>query len=625
METASLPTPLSLLERVFGYQTFRSPQEEVINTLLSGESALVLMPTGGGKSLCYQIPALIRNGVGIVISPLIALMQDQVAALHQAGVKAACLNSMNSSQDNYQIEKGLQQGWYDLIYIAPERLLLDRTLQLLQSVDIALFAIDEAHCISQWGHDFRAEYQQLSQLAALFPSVPRIALTATADELTRQDMINCLGLQQSPVFIGSFDRPNIRYWVNESQGGDRERLVEFIDSRHRGESGIIYCLSRKRVEALAQWLVARGYDAMPYHAGLPHGVRERNQNRFIAEEGGIIVATVAFGMGIDKPNVRFVAHMNLPKNLEAYYQETGRAGRDGAPADAWMVYGLQDVTLLRSLMDTLGDETEQKRIELQKLRSMVGFCEVPHCRRQVLLAYFGQKLEQPCGNCDTCLQPPETWDGGVEAQKALSCVYRTEQRFGVYHNVDVLLGKSSDKIKQFQHDKLSTFGIGREHDASTWRSIFQQLLAAGYLTVDMERHGAVRLTAEARPILKGEETIRFRKRPPKKKASERRARGGSREAATSQARATLANLEPNEQKLFQALKSLRFNLAKELGMPPYIIFHDATLIAMAESKPHNETEMARISGVGARKLEQYGEAFLEAIQAHETSTQYDEV
>lgn len=599
-------TPLNVLQNLFGYAAFRSPQEEVINALVAGEHSLVLMPTGGGKSLCYQIPALLRNGVGIVVSPLIALMQDQVTALQQVGVAAVCLNSRNTSQENYEIEEGLRQGRVELVYIAPERLLMPRTLHLLEAINISLFAIDEAHCISQWGHDFRAEYQQLMQLATMFPRVPRIALTATADELTRRDIIQCLDLQNAAVYIGNFDRPNICYWVNESSGRDRERLVEFIDTRHNGESGIIYCLSRKRVDKLADWLSSRGYNALPYHAGLPHDTREANQNRFINEEGVIVVATIAFGMGIDKPNVRFVAHMNLPKNLEAYYQETGRAGRDGAPADAWMVYGLQDVALLRSMLESLGEGSEQHRVESHKLRSMVGFCEVTTCRRQVLLEYFGQVLDEPCGHCDVCLHPPETWEGTVAAQKALSCVYRTEQRFGVYHNIDVLVGKKSEKVQQFRHDRLSTFGVGADVEATLWRSVFQQLIAVGYLTVDLEQYGAVKLTGRAKAVLRGEEQVRFRKTAKKQAARGRRTKQVSRQA-------TLVALPPEGQQLFEQLKQRRFELAKQHNVPPYIIFHDTTLIGMAERKPLNAEELMQISGVGELKLKKYGQCFLEVI------------
>jgi len=594
-----------ILRTVFGYEHFRAPQDEVIATLMAGGDALVLMPTGGGKSLCFQIPAIARLGTGIVVSPLIALMQDQVAALRQAGVRAAFLNSTLDAQMARAVEQHLLRGELDLLYVAPERLMTERTLDLLTRSNIALFAIDEAHCVSQWGHDFRPEYTQLSVLHERFPNVPRIALTATADEATRREIIARLGLENARVFISGFDRPNIRYRISQDGGSARERLLRFIRAEHAGDAGIVYCLSRKRVDEIAAWLAAQGLTALPYHAGLSAETRERNQSRFLNEEGVIIVATIAFGMGIDKPNVRFVAHLNLPKSIEAYYQETGRAGRDGLPADAWMIYGLQDVITLRQMLESSEADDAHKRVERHKLDAMLGLCEITTCRRQALLAYFNDALPKPCGNCDTCLAPPETWDASVPAQKALSCVHRTGQRFGVNYLIDVLMGKSDERIQRFGHDKLSTFGLGKELSNSEWRGVFRQLIARGLLAVDIEGHGALRLTDACRPVLRGEERLMLRRdaKPEKVKRTA--------------VRKTAAFARDLDNRLWEALRTRRREIAAAQGVPPYVVFHDATLAEMVEHRPRTLEQFARISGVGQRKLDAYGEDFLEVIQANE--------
>ena len=598
--------PLHILHSVFGYESFREPQQEVIDTLMAGDDALVLMPTGGGKSLCFQIPAIARAGTGVVVSPLIALMQDQVAALKQAGVRAAYLNSSLTSGEARDIENRLLRGELDLLYVAPERLMTERMLDLFRRIKIALFAIDEAHCVSQWGHDFRPEYIQLSVLHERFPEVPRIALTATADEPTRREIIARLKLEDARVFISSFDRPNIRYRIAQSSGGAREQLLRFIRDEHNGDAGIVYCLSRKRVEEVAESLANKGLTALPYHAGLSNEVRSRNQSRFINEEGVIIVATIAFGMGIDKPNVRFVAHLNLPKSVEAYYQETGRAGRDGLPADAWMIYGLQDVITLRQMLAQSEADETHKRVEQHKLDAMLGLSELTTCRRQALLAYFDEHAPEPCGNCDTCLEPPQTWDATVPAQKALSCVHRTGQRFGVTYLVDMLLGKSDERMQRFGHDKLSTFGIGKDLDANTWRGVFRQLIARGLLAVDIEGHGGLQLTDICRAVLRGEERLWLRRDSKPTKTKKERA-----ERAT---RTTFS--DPADQRLWEALRTRRRELAATQGVPPYVVFHDATLAEMVEHCPRTRAELAHISGVGERKLDAYGEEFLYVIRAH---------
>jgi ATP-dependent DNA helicase RecQ len=597
---------LHLLRSVFGYAQFRTPQAEVIATIMAGQDALVLMPTGGGKSLCFQIPAMARAGTGIVVSPLIALMQDQVAALTQAGVRAAFLNSTLSSIEAREIEQQLLRGELDLLYVAPERLMLERTLDLLARAKISLFAIDEAHCVSQWGHDFRPEYMQLSVLHQRFPEVPRIALTATADEPTRREIITRLGLENARVFISSFDRPNIRYRI--AQGGERarEQLLHFIGEEHAGEVGIVYCLSRKRVDEVAAWLASKGLSALPYHAGLDAGVRAAHQSRFLKEEGVIMVATIAFGMGIDKPNVRFVAHMNLPKSVEAYYQETGRAGRDGLPADAWMIYGLQDVITLRQMLETSESDDAHKRVERHKLDAMLGLCELTTCRRQALLAYFGETLDQPCGNCDNCLTPPETWDASIPAQKALSCVHRTGQRFGVNYLIDVLQGKTDERIQRFGHDAITTFGIGRDLTAPEWRGIYRQLIARGLLAVDIEGHGALRLSDACRAVLRGEESLWLRRELKPSRIKKTKTARGAASPFTGE----------RDQSLWEALRALRRKLAEKQGVPPYVVFHDATLAEMVALRPQSLSEFAHISGVGERKLAAYGEEFVGVIRDH---------
>ena len=596
-----------LLRRVFGYDRFRGQQEAIIEHTIAGGDSLVLMPTGGGKSLCYQIPALVRPGAAVVVSPLIALMRDQVDALLQAGVRAAGLNSTLAPGEALDVETRLRAGAVDLLYVAPERLLGERTQALLGEVDLALFAIDEAHCVSQWGHDFRPEYLQLSVLHERFPDVPRIALTATADEPTRREIRERLALREARVFIAGFDRPNVRYRVAPKRN-PREQLARLLDAEHRGEAGIVYHLSRRRVEETADWLRARGVDARPYHAGL--GARERGtaQDAFVRGEGVVIVATIAFGMGIDKPDVRFVAHLDLPKSLEAYYQETGRAGRDGLPATAWMAYGLQDVVTLRQMVDGSEADETRKRLEIRKLDAMLGYCELTTCRRQRLLAYFGETLAEPCGNCDNCLEPPESWDATEAAQQALSCVYRTGQRFGVAYVVDVLRGKDDDRIRRFGHDRLPTFGVGAERDAGQWRSVVRQLVARGLLRVDVERYGSLRLTPAARPVLRGEETVALRRDalPARKPRRGRDAR--DRPPAAPGA---------GGQALFEALRAQRRALAERQGVPPYVIFHDASLVEMAARRPRSLDEFALIPGVGATKLERYGEAFVAIIRAHE--------
>ncbi|MEI6706970.1 MAG: DNA helicase RecQ [Methylococcales bacterium] len=504
-------TPLNILKSVFGYECFRGQQQAAIEHLISGQDALVLMPTGGGKSLCYQIPALVRAGVGIVISPLIALMQDQVSALLQLGVKAAFLNSTLTMEQARGIEQQLLNNELDLLYIAPERLTSPRTLELFAKIKIALFAIDEAHCVSQWGHDFRVDYLQLSILHERFPTIPRIALTATADERTRQEIIVRLKLEHAPLYLSGFDRPNIRYAIVQKQKNPRQQLLTFIRNQHDGDAGIVYCLSRKKVEDTAQWLQSKNIKALPYHAGMNNSDRQKNQQAFLRQDSVVIVATIAFGMGIDKANVRFVAHLDIPKSVEAYYQETGRAGRDGLAANAWMAYGLQDVITLRRMLAGSDADQVHKRLELHKLDAMLALCEQVHCRRQTLLGYFGDLLEQPCGNCDTCLEPVQTWDGTVAAQQALSCIYRTGSRFGVHYLIDVLQGKQTEKILNFNHHQQSTFGIGKKLDEQQWHSVFRQLVARGFVAINFEHFGALNLIEASRPILRGEQQLILRK------------------------------------------------------------------------------------------------------------------
>ena len=589
------------LEHVFGYKSFRSHQEQIIATVLDGGDCLALMPTGGGKSLCYQIPSLVRAGTGIVVSPLIALMQDQVDALREAGVKAAFLNSTLDRQQQDAIEREFAAGALDLLYVAPERLVQERTLALMGRAQVALFAIDEAHCVAQWGHDFRPEYRQLKILAERFPNVPRIALTATADERTRQEIITELKLEDAACFIASFDRPNIRYIIAEmgSMSG-REKLWQFIEIEHPADAGIVYCLSRKAVEETAAWLVTKGRKALAYHAGLDAAVRAKAQTKFLSDDGIIIVATIAFGMGIDKPDVRFVAHLNLPKSVEAYYQETGRAGRDGEPANAWMAYGIQDIVQLRQWIAQSDGAEAFKKVQRQKLDALIGLAEMPGCRRQALLAYFGERAAEPCGNCDNCINPPATEDGTTLAQKALSAVYRTGQRYGVSYVVDVLAGKEDERAIRNGHDRLSVYGIGRDQPATVWKGLFRQLIAAGYLTGDEEGHGTLALTDRARPLLRGEDKflMRIARAAPKK---------SKREAKTS-AKVSTAN-----DTLFQALRALRLKLASDARLPPYVVAQDRTLIELAEKRPGNEAELHDIMGLGASKIARYGAAFLQTI------------
>jgi ATP-dependent DNA helicase RecQ len=601
---------LQTLHNVFGYSTFRGEQEAIVEHVTSGGDALVLMPTGGGKSLCYQLPALLREGVGIVVSPLIALMQDQVDALKQLGVRAAFLNSSQDADEAREITAQLMRGHLQIVYVAPERLLMSSFLSLLDEIEegagIALFAIDEAHCVSQWGHDFRPEYRKLTVLHERFPHVPRIALTATADAPTRAEIVERLKLEEARQFVSSFDRPNIKYRVTQKANA-RQQLEAFLDSEHANDAGIIYCLSRKKVEETAEWLKSRGWDALPYHAGLDASVRNQNQRRFLREEGVIMVATVAFGMGIDKPNVRFVAHLDLPKSMEGYYQETGRAGRDGLPANAWMTYGLGDVVSMRKMLDSGDASEERKAVERQKLDALLGFCESTSCRHQTLLRYFGETHLGNCEQCDNCLSPVDTWDATQAVRMALSCVYRTGQCFGVVHLIDVLLGKNTPKIQQFNHQSLSTFGIGKGLTQSQWSSVYRQLVAGGYLESDIEAYGGLKLAESAKPVLKGEAEVWLRQdvevvatRKVSKAERGSRAKEGYEEVA--------------DDPLWHALKAKRMELAKEQGVPPYVIFHDSTLLEILNQQPGSLTEMSQITGVGQAKLERYGDAFLEVLE-----------
>jgi ATP-dependent DNA helicase RecQ len=592
-------SPQTILKDVFGYRNFRGEQQAIIESALDGCDSLVIMPTGGGKSLCYQIPAMLREGSGLVISPLIALMQDQVTALNEVGIAAEFLNSSQSFEEMRDVIARLKRGELQLLYIAPERLATEQTRALLRAIPISLIAIDEAHCVSQWGHDFRHDYLSLGELGALFPGVPRMAVTATATDRTREEIVARLELNEPRIFIAPFDRANISYAVQVKTDAKRQ-LLKFLQAR-RGEAGIIYCLSRKKTESVAAQLCEQGFEALPYHAGLDSDVRRENQRRFLAEEGLIIVATIAFGMGIDKPNVRFVAHFDLPKSMESYYQETGRAGRDGEPAVAWMIYGLQDVVRLRQMLDESQAAEDYKRYERYKLDALLGWCEVTGCRRRPLLAYFGDSLAEDCGNCDGCLVPVKTWDGMEAAQKLLSAIYRTGQRFGAAHIVDVLLGKATDKIGQHGHDQLSVFGIGQDMASATWRSATRQLVVAGHLRADAERYGALVLTDTSRAVLRGETPLQFREDPKLPAAVVRR---------SSRARAVATE----DEGLWKALSDCRQMLAKEHEVPAYVIFHDKTLQEMLQYRPQTSSEMLDISGVGQTKLDRYGEQFLEIIR-----------
>jgi len=598
----SIDAALKQLKNVFGYAEFRHAQKKIIETLIGGEDCLVLMPTGGGKSLCYQIPALVRDGTAVVVSPLIALMQDQVEALQQLGVNVGFLNSTQDHEQRWQVTNQLTSGELKLLYLSPERLLMPETLELLSQVNISLFAIDEAHCVSQWGHDFRKEYQQLGCLPAVFPKVPRVALTATADQRVRKEISVQLQLENAKHFVHSFDRPNIAYHVVDAHDA-RKQLWQFLSTKHPEDAGIVYCLSRNRTEQIAEYLNDKERTALVYHAGMSDEARNVNQRRFLLEDGIIMVATIAFGMGIDKPDVRFVAHMNLPKNLEAYYQETGRAGRDGLPATAWMAYSLKDVMTLNTFVEESDAGQQHKQLMQHKLRTMLGWCELTTCRRTALLRYFDETMQDSCGNCDNCLSPPAVIDSTENARRALSSVYRTGQRFGVSYLIEVLRGSTTDpRVKQNTHDQLDLFGTGQSVSARAWRDLFRQLIASGYLVMDEEGHGGLRMDESCRPVLRGE--IEIMQRQPRKteKPEKPEKRSGK----------TLVN--QSDQPLFEALRGLRTRLAKEAGIPPYVVFPDTTLIALATYKPTEYQSLTSISGIGQTKQERYGDAFIGVIR-----------
>ncbi len=597
-----MPLPFDILSKVYGFDSYRGQQEQVIDHVIAGGSAFVLMPTGSGKSLCYQIPSICREGVGVVISPLVALMQDQIQALTLLGVKAAAINS-NMTQEANAVSIGkMLAGELDMVYVAPERLLTDDFIGLLRRTKIALFAIDEAHCVSQWGHDFRPHYTQLEALAELFPDTPRIALTATADAPTRKDIVERLHLKNGRTFISGFDRPNIHYSIIPKNNA-RQQILSFIQEKYAGKSGIIYCGTRTLTEETADWFNGKGLNVLTYHAGMSKEEREANQRKFQNEDNVIMAATIAFGMGIDKPDVRFVAHLSLPKNIEAYYQETGRAGRDGMPAHALLLHGLSDLVMQRKFIDTAQTEEQQKRIEHQKLNALIGLCEAACCRRQVILEYFSDTCNK-CGNCDNCDNPPETYDATVIAQKAMSCVFRTGQRFGVSYLIDVLLGKSDERMIKFGHDKVSTFGIGIEYDKNEWQNIYRQLVAQNLVMVDAEAHGGLKLTLKGLNALKTREQIFLRKYQQPLKTTTKKAAS----------KAVLSN--PKDEALFEELRKKRLEIAKKLQVAPFIVFHDTTLREMAVHKPGTLIELAKIKGLGERKLKEYGDAFLGVIGRH---------
>ena len=596
MQGTSLVTnPAEVLRDTFGYDTFRSPQQEIVETVLGGDDALVIMPTGGGKSLCYQLPSLMLPGVTVVISPLIALMADQVASADQFGIRAAALHSNLATHERIAIREQLLAGELNLIYLSPERVQQEETQQLLMQIQLSLVAIDEAHCVSQWGHQFRPDYLALDWFRRKRPEIPIIALTATANEQTREEIRSRLGMPEAAVFVAGFDRPNIYYQV-QHRGNARDQLLKLLTA-HAGDCGIVYCLSRKKVEQTSAWLQTQGYDALPYHAGLSSDTRDNHQTRFLKEDSVIIVATIAFGMGIDKPDVRFVAHLDLPKSIEAYYQETGRAGRDGGPADAWMVYGLQDVMLHRQMLSDQADP-QQQRIEQHKLNTMLAFCELTSCRRQVLLSYFGDDLGEPCGHCDNCITPPDAWDATLLVQQLLSAIYRTGQRFGAGYVISVVRGGGDPRIERNQHDALQVFGIGKDLSEPEWRSVVRQLLVRGLIEADIEGHGGLRLTQACKPILRGEETISLSRTVAPVKTRRRSA--------------TPEDLDYDEH-LYEQLRALRTELAEEEGIPPYVIFHDRSLKEMAAMKPDSLSAMLDISGVGQSKLTRYGERFLHVL------------